>query len=162
MTFLISIITFLITSGLHPFHVTVCEIEHDPDTKALQVSQRMFLDDLEQTLDKTYHVRIDIMNPENKQLRDSLIQDYVLTHLTITVDGKPRKRDYIGHEIEDDVMWCYIEYHGVKKLETVDVTNTVFFDVYDDQSTIVHVKYNDETKSKRLTRLKPTEHFEFQ
>lgn len=161
MTILISFVTFFMVTVAHPFHVTVCEIEHDTSTKALQVSQRMFLDDLEQTLDKTYHVRMDIMHPDDKQLRDSLIQDYVLSHLTITVDGKPRKRAYIGHEIEDDVMWCYVEYYGVKKLESVDITNTVFFDVYDDQSTIVHVKYNGETKSKRLTRLKPAEHFEF-
>lgn len=161
MSFIIGFITFYATSLLHPFHVTVCDIEHDADTKALQVSQRMFLDDLEETLDKTYGVRLDIMYPENKMQRDSLIQDYVLKHLTITVDGKPKKRVYIGHEIEGDVMWTYIEYQGVKKLGSVDITNTVFFDIYDDQSTIVHVNYNGKTQSKRLTRGKPSEQFVF-
>ncbi|MCB0494849.1 MAG: hypothetical protein KDC79_01820 [Cyclobacteriaceae bacterium] len=161
MTKLISLLTLFSISFIHPFHVTVCEIEHDAETKALQVSERMFLDDLEETLDKTYHVRLDIMHPEDKNLRDSLIQDYVLKHLSITVDGKPRKRTYIGHEIEDDVMWCYVEYYGVKKLDNLEITNTVFFDIYEDQSTIVHVSYDGNTKSKRLTRLKPTETFSF-
>lgn len=161
MTILISFITFFATSLLHPFHVTVCDIEHDADTNALQLSQRMFLDDLEETLDKTYGVRLDIMHPEDKHLRDSLIQDYVLKHLTITVDGKPKKRTYIGHEIEGDILWAYVEYYGIKKLDYVDIANTIFFDVYDDQSTIVHVKYNGKTQSKRLTRSKPSEHFDF-
>lgn len=161
MTIFLSFIAVLISNFIHPFHVTVCEIEHDLDTKALQVSQRMFLDDLEETLHKTYNVRLDIMHPEDKSLRDSLIQDYVLKHLIITVDGKPRNRTYVGHEIEGDVMWSYVEYHGVKKLESVDITNTVFFDIYDDQSTIVHVTFNGKTKSKRLTRQKPAEHFYF-
>ena len=162
MTILISIFVFLLESFFHPFHVTVCEIEFDTNTNALQVSQRMFLNDLEETLDKTYHVEIDIVNPKNKPFCDSLIKDYVLKHLAITVDGKPRKRTYIGHEVEEDVMWCYVEYYGVKKMKNLEISNTVFFDVYDDQSTIVQMEYNGVTKSKRLTRLTPTEHFDFE
>jgi hypothetical protein len=109
MTILISYITILMGSMLHPFHISVCEIEHDIDTKAVQISQRMFLDDLEETLNHVYGVQMDVINPENKPLRDSLIQVYVLEHLTVTVDGKDRKRTYVGHEIEKDVLWAYIE-----------------------------------------------------
>jgi len=162
MTILISIFTFCASLLPHPFHVTVCEIEHDSKNNALQVSQRMFLSDLEETLNKVYDIRIDIVNPENKSYRDSLIENYVLSHLIIMVNNKPRKHTYIGHEMEGDALWCYIEYYGVKKIEELSITNTVFLDVYDDQSTILHMKYNGETKSKRLTRLKPTEQFKFE
>lgn len=161
MTILIPIITFFISSLFHPFHVSVCEIEHDYKTKALQISQRVFLDDLEETLNYVYGIQIDIVNPENKHFRDSLIQDYILTHLIITVNGKQHKRSYIGHEIEKDVLWSYIEYYGIKKLKNLSITNTVFFELYDDQNTIVHMKYKGVTKSKRLTQTKPTESFQF-
>ena len=161
MTILVNLIVFVMVHSVHPFHVTVCEIEHSADAKTLQVSQRMFLDDLEKTLDEIYDVRLDILHPEDANKRDSLIKDYVLKHLLLTIEGKPGKRAYVGHEIEGDVLWCYIEYYNVKKLGKIDVTNTIFFDVYDDQNTIVHVKYNGVLKSGRLTRLWPTEHFEF-
>ena len=161
MTILISVITFFITASFHPFHVSVCEIEHDPETKALQISQRVFLDDLEETLNHVYNIQIDIVKPENKAFRDSLVKDYVMKHLIVTVDGKQRKRSYLGHEIEKDVLWCYIEYYGIKKVKTFSITNTVFFELYDDQNTILQVEMNGETKNKRLTKLKPTEVFEF-
>jgi len=162
MTILISFITFFASVLPHPFHVTVCEIEYEAETNALQISQRMFLSDLEETLAKVYDIRIDIVNPENKPFLDSLIENYVLKHLIIMVNNKAKKRVYLGHEIEGDALWCYIEYYGIKKMEELSITNTVFFEVYDDQNTIVHMKYNGETKSKRLTRLKPTEQFEFE
>ncbi len=162
MIILISIITFLVSPLLHPFHVSVCEVEHDAETKAIQISERVFLDDLEETLNKVYNVRLDVMNPEDTQLRDSLVQHYILSHLIITVDGKQKKRKYLGHEIEEDALWCYIEYYGVKKIKELSITNTVFFEMYDDQNTLVHIKYNGVTQSKRLTPQKPTEVFTFE
>ena len=162
MTILISIITFLACSWFHPFHVSVCEVEHDEKTKAIQISERVFLDDLEETLNKVYNVRLDIVNPDNIQFRDSLVQDYIMSHLIITIDGKQKKRKYLGHEIEEDALWCYIEYYGVKKMKSLRITNTLFFEMYDDQNTLVHMKYKDVTKSKRLTPSNPTELFEFE
>jgi len=162
MTFLLSAITFWASLLLHPFHVSVCEIEYDEETKALQISERVFLDDLEETLNKVYNVRIDVVNPENKAYLDSLIQEYMMNHLKITIDGKQKKRKYIGHEIEQDALWCYIEYYGVKKMKSVSITNTIFFELYDDQNTLIHFNYNGKTKSKRLTITKPTEVFEFE
>lgn len=161
MTIFISIIIFSASSWLHPFHVAVCEVEHDEETKALQVSQRVFLDDLEETLNKVYKVRLDIINPRDIQVRDSLIQHYMLSHLTITIDEKQKKRKYLGHEIEEDALWCYIEYYGVKKMTRLNITNTIFFEMYDDQNTLVHVTYNGIIKSKRLTPVNPTEVFVF-
>ncbi|MCF6359144.1 MAG: hypothetical protein L3J29_00095 [Cyclobacteriaceae bacterium] len=162
MTILISIITFWASIFLHPFHVSICEIEHDEETKALQVSERVFLDDLEETLNKVYNVRLDVVNPQNKVYLDSLIKDYILSHLEITIDGKQKKRKYIGHEIEQDALWCYIEYYGVKKMKSVSITNTIFFELFDDQNTLIHFKYNGKTISKRLTKTRPTEVFEFE
>ena len=162
MTITLTFIAFFTSSFFHPFHVSICEIELDAESKALQISEHVFLDDLEETLNKLYNVRLDIVNPENKQLRDSLIQDYLLSHLIVTVDGKQRKRAYLGHEIEKDALWCYIEYYGIKKMKNLRITNTIFFDMYDDQNTLIHMKHNGNTKSKRLTSSKPTEIFEFE
>ncbi len=161
MTFLASII-LLIGSWWHPMHVAICEIEHDPETEALQISQRVFLDDLEETLNHVYFIKMDITHPKNKHFRDSIIQDYILKHLIITVDGKQRRRTYLGHEVDKDVLWCYIEYYGVKKMNRLHITNTLFFELYKDQNTLIHLKYEGVITSKRLTQLKPSEDFVFE
>lgn len=156
--FFISLGVFISTL-FHPFYISVCDIAHDPETKALQVSQRVFLNDLETTLRKKYNVRLDVVYPENKSLRDSLIQDYILDNLEIKVDGKSRNRTYLGHEIEDDAMWCYIEYHNVKKVRELSVKNTVFLEMFDTQANLVHFKYQGKTKSIKLDRLTPSGKF---
>ena len=147
---------FQITTLLHPYHISVCDIVYDAETKALQVSQRVFLDDLEDALKDKYGLKVDVMNPDEQEFRDSLIQVYLFGHLDIKVDGKSRKRSYIGNEITEDGMWCYIEYTGVKKVKSLEVRNTVFFDKFDDQANVIHFKYEGVTKSLKFDRQTPS------
>ena len=107
---------YLIFLAAHPYHISVCDIVHKSDQKTLQVSQRVFLDDLEETLNERFNIMVDVTNPKDPGYRDSLIQVYLFENINITVDGKTKKRNYIGNEIEEDGMWCYIEYLGVKTM----------------------------------------------
>ena len=152
-------IIFIATLGAHPYHISVCDIVHKSEEKTLQVSQRVFLDDLEETLNQRFNIIIDVTNPKDPDYRDSLIQVYLFENIQITVDGKSKKRTYIGNEIEEDGMWCYIEYYGVKNMNTVEITNTVFFDKFDDQANIIHLKYAGKTKSLKLDLRTPKDVF---
>jgi hypothetical protein len=152
----LNIFFICVISGIHPYHISVCDIEHDSEGRSLQVSQRVFLDDLEEVLNERFNVRIDVTNPQNPAYRDSLIQLYLFENIDIKVDGKNKKRSYLGNEIEEDGMWCYIEYFGVKKITTLEITNTVFFSKFDDQANIIHVKYEGKTKSLKLDRADPS------
>ena len=154
LSFILAIF-FHATTLVHPYHISVCDIVFDAETKALQVSQRVFLDDLEETLSEQFDLKVDVLNPPDKAFRDSLIQVYLFKHIDIEVDGKAKNRVYIGNEITEDGMWCYIEYTGVKKVKELKVRNTVFFDKFDDQANIVHFKYQGVTKSLKLDRLTP-------
>ncbi len=134
----------------HPFHVSVCDIEFKEEDKTLQVSQRVFLDDLEQALNKRFGINLDIANPATVTFRDSLIQVYMFENLHITVDGKEKKRTYIGNEVEEDGMWCYIEYAGVKKFKSFVVTSTVLLEIFTDQANIIHYKNGEYERSTKL------------
>lgn len=146
----LNLIFLYFIAGAHPYHISVCDIEHNAENKSLQVSQRVFLDDLEEVLNERFAIQIDVTNPDNRAYRDSLIQVYLFENINIKVNGKEKKRSYLGNEIEEDGMWCYIEYFGVKKVSTLDITNTVFFDKFDDQANIIHFKYAGKTKSLKL------------
>jgi len=144
----------LFFASLHPFHVSVCDIEFRRDSKSVQVSQRIFLDDLEQTLSKKFKINMIIDDITKIEYRDSLIQVYLFENLNITFDGKEKKRTYIGNEVEEDAMWCYIEYSGVKKINLVDVRSTVLLETFDDQGNIIHFKYGEFEKSIKLDKTK--------
>lgn len=150
----------IVFANTHPYHISVCDIVHKSDQKTLQVSQRVFLDDLEETLNERFKITIDVTNPKRPAYRDSLIQVYLFENINITVDGKTKKRTYIGNEIEEDGMWCYIEYFGVKNINSLEITNTVFFDKFDDQANIIHLKYAGKTRSLKLDRATPSDVFD--
>ncbi len=144
------VVFYLAIPSRHPFHVSVCDIAYKDRQKTLQVAQRVFLDDLEQALNKRFGVNLDISNKATATYRDSLIQAYLFENLHITVDGKERKRVYIGNEVEEDGMWCYIEYQGVKKFKALQVSSTVFLEIFADQANIIHYKYGDYERSTKL------------
>jgi hypothetical protein len=142
----------LFFTQLHPFHVSVCDIEFKRESKSVQVSQRIFLDDLEQALSKTFSVNLIIDDENTIEFRDSLIQIYVLEHLNMTFDGSEKKRAYVGNEVEEDAMWCYIEYSGIKKFSTLEIRSTVLLKAFDDQDNIIHLKHGDFEKSIKLDK----------
>ena len=63
---------FLI-SWVHPFHMSVVEINHNVQDKTLEISCKIFTDDFEKVLAKTYNTKVDLTNPSNKAAMDSLV-----------------------------------------------------------------------------------------
>lgn len=143
--------------NIHPYHVSVCEIEFNEKNKALQITHHIFLDDLEETLTEYGGVSMDIINPKSKIDRDNLIEKYILENFSLVVNGKLKEASYLGHELEDDALFSYIEYTGVKKIKEIKVTNTMMLSKFDDQINLVHVNYQDKVRSMKLTRFLRTD-----
>lgn len=148
-------IWFKVISLLHPFHVSVCDVVVNSEAKAIQISQRIFLDDLEVTLYKTFGTRLLIDDEGSKEVRDSLIELYLQDRLKVMVDGKAKEARYLGSEFEVDGIWCYIEIEGVKKVKDIQITSTVLYEEFDDQANIIHFKTGDYEKSVKLDAKNP-------
>lgn len=136
--------------GLHPFHVSVVEIEHNASGKTLEISCKIFTDDFESILAKNYNVKVDLINPSNKDAMDTLVKKYLNSHLAIKANGKPVVFNYIGYENEKEAAYGYIEAEAVSSVSKLDITNTILFDKFDDQMNIMHVKVNGNRKSTKL------------
>ena len=149
---IISLFSYLI----HPFHVSVCDVDFNEEAKSIQLSQRIFLDDLEQTLNEKYRVNLVIDDELSKVYRDSLIKVYLFESLQISIDGKEKKGIYIGNEIEDDAMWCYIEFKGIKKFKSLKIKSSVLIETFEDQANIIHFTYGEYEKSIKLDKIKTT------
>ena len=149
---MITLALIFFQSLLHPFHVSVSDIKYKEDKKAIQISTRIFLDDLELALrEYTGNPTLDITDKANWDFVRENLKKYVLERVKLW-DEKDREYElnYIGAEIEDDVMWCYIEIEKVKKLERVKVWNTILHEVWVDQENLIHFRAFDDVKSARL------------
>jgi hypothetical protein len=138
--------------ALHPIHVSVTEILYDEKEKELEMTVRVFSDDLETTLRKSLNdPELDILSPKGKTV-DQIMEDYFKTHFSIKLDNRVQANHYLGHEIDGEAFIFYIQISKVKKWKTIYVLNDILIDQFGDQSNLVHVTVVDNVKSLRLTK----------
>jgi len=66
-----------IVSIMHPFYVSVIELNHSAKDKSLETSVRIFSEDLEATLTKFGNTKVDLSKPSDKAALDRLIENYI-------------------------------------------------------------------------------------
>jgi hypothetical protein len=137
-------------SVLHPFFVSVTEIRQNEKTKTLEISCRIFYDDLEKTLEKNNQVKIDILKPADRAQVDALINDYLQKQFQVKVDTKPVNWKYLGYEIEEDAAWCYLEAPLNIPPKQVEIRDAILFDAHPEQQNMVHVTINKKRQSTKL------------
>ncbi|MDP3394175.1 DUF6702 family protein [Sediminibacterium sp.] len=135
---------------LHPFFVSIIEINHNPTDATAEISVRIFTDDLEKTLQKQSTGTIDIIKPTNKALIDQKISQYINKNLQLKVNGKPVKFNYIGYEIIKESTWSYFEVTDIKEMNTVDINCSILHDFETSQINLFHVKSKGNQKSYKL------------
>lgn len=153
-------ITLLITlcgASIHPVHVSVTEISFDEKEKELEIISRIFWDDLEKSIrEEKKQPELNLLEPGTAITTDQLVGEYLQKRFKITLDGKVQKVKYLGHEVENEAILCYIQVANVKKFETIEVYNSVLTELHEDQSNLVHVTRKEIVKSLRLMQDNPS------
>ncbi len=148
---------------LHPIHLSVSEINYNEKDKALQITSRIFLDDLELSIrNQRKQPDLDLLEPGTGLTTEQLISEYVIKRFSVKLDGKVQKLNFLGFEREDPAVICYIEIENVKKFKTIEVKNEIIMETHDDQSNLIHVTYKGPVKSLRLIRDKSADVLTFE
>jgi hypothetical protein len=134
----------------HPVHLSLTEVQHNPTAGTLEVSHRIFIDDLEAAIEQQYKVKTYLAS--NKQVPDAdrYVRAYVEQRFLLYVDGKPAKPQIIGYEYEADAIWVYAEVGQVAPARQFRVVSKLLLELFDDQTNIVSVKAHQQKKSLRL------------
>lgn len=139
-----------IVSLMHPFFVSVIEINHNTKEATVEISVRIFTEDLEKTLQQNNKGKVDMLNPPDKALLDKQIGDYLTQKLKLRINGKPVAMHYLGHEIQKESVWSYLEIPNIKSMKQLGINCTLLYDFEKMQSNIFHVKNMGEDKSYKL------------
>jgi hypothetical protein len=136
---------------LHPFYVSVTEINHNAAEKSLEISVRIFMDDFENALRERHpNKKVDLINPPAGGAMDSLIKNYLLEKMAFEVNGQKKKPAYIGFERVDESVWAYLEITGVSELKTLKIHNPVLYEYKQEQINMVHVIKGKDRQSRKL------------
>ena len=145
----------------HPFFVSLTEVQHNEKAKRLEVSCKVFSNDLEAALEKNYRTQIDILKPGDRARIEPLIRDYLQKHFQVLVDGKPVSFQFLGYEIEEDAAWCYLEAGKINQVTRIEVKNDVLFAEHPTQTNLLHVTVKGRRQSTKLDNPESKASFSF-
>ncbi|HWY36596.1 MAG TPA: DUF6702 family protein, partial [Nitrosopumilaceae archaeon] len=145
---------FLLTvifAFVHPYYMSVTEIKHNATKKTLEVSCRMFTDNLEEALKKINKKQVDILHPKSKEEVEKLLSEYISGHLIIRVNGVIINFRFIGYEKEEEATWCYLEAQNIDELKKISVEDGLLYDYLPEQINMLHLIVNDKRQSSKVT-----------
>ncbi len=139
-----------VTSGKHPFYISVTQVEHNSKQKSVEISCKIFADDFEQALKQQSKKAIDLSNKSNELENNKTINAYILKHLFIMIDGSLSEPKYIGYEKAGEAVHVYFEVPNINSLKKLSVENTLLLDYTVKQVNIVHVTVSGKRQSTKL------------
>jgi hypothetical protein len=145
----------------HPLYVTVTEVNHNAKDKTLEISCKIFTNDFETALEKTFHTKTDLSQPKDKKAADKLVNDYIQKHLQLKVDGKPVAFEFVGSEKETDATWSYFQVSNIAFVKKLEITNTLLYETFEGEINLMHVTVSGNRKSDKLTNPEMNALFEF-
>jgi len=136
----------------HAYYVSITEIVNNKKDNSLEVSMKLFYDDLTAGIYSTEKEHLST----NAEKDDVLIEQYVLSNFDVWVKGENLKGNYLGYELEQDAIWIFIEYPNlVNDFSQIIVKNTTLMGTFDDQTNIINFfpeKGKKKVKGKVLNR----------
>ena len=135
---------------VHPFYVSVSEINYNATDKTLEISCKVFTDDFETTLKNATKLPVDMYKPKDSAQLEGFISAYIQKHLQIKLDGKPVRIEYVGHELEEQSTWNYFQISNIAPPKKIEIFNDIFHESFDKQINIMHITVNGNRKSMKL------------
>ncbi len=128
----------------HPFHISLTEIKWNNETSHLEISQKIFWDDLEIALSDYHDEPIDFLNPANKEKLSKQIESYLQEQNMIWIEDKTVMVNFIGYEVEEDAAWFYLESEKVNKPMSIKVKNSLMLENFSDQKNVVQFYFDSQ------------------
>jgi hypothetical protein len=145
----IGIVLSVFFSWLHPFHISLSEVEFKPVKGTVELSHKIFIDDLEDAIEKAYQVKTYLDTPKESSEAGHLIKKYVEERFRLMADGKEVTFRFLGYEYEKDAVWIYREGQYSGSPGKVRIRNSILLELFADQVNFIHVKQGDARRSDR-------------
>lgn len=146
---LLVLILPLVAFTAHTFYVSVTNIGYSEKDDALQITTRVFIDDLEAVLLERYEVIANLDTDGESIVADEYLEKYLRKKFQIEIDGEIKNYDFIGRKYDNDVCIFYIELPKVNlgSIKSIQIQNEILTDLFDEQQNVVHFKIKGKKKS---------------
>ena len=143
-------LNILLFFWFHPFYVSVTTVDQSRDKSSLEISSRIFYDDLEAALKEESGKNVDLRNPDQVDINSELIKKYFGRHFQIKINNMPVQINYLGFSIEGEAAWCFLELKNTGDISKIEITNSLLYKSFKEQINIFHLNINGSKKSRKL------------
>lgn len=151
LSLLVILFSFLSAFTFHKFYVGVFQIDYFKEKKAVQITARLFIDDLEKALYKKHNKHIYITTKDEIAEANTLIANYLSEKLKIKINNKSQTIQFLTKEQEDNIVICYLKIPFKDNIKDLEITNTVLSDIFKEQQNLVHLNLNSNKKTLLFT-----------
>ncbi|WP_163398241.1 DUF6702 family protein [Flavobacterium fluviatile] len=138
--------------AFHKFYVGIFQVNYAAEKKMIQITSRIFVDDLNNGIEKKYHKKTFIGTEKETRTDIDLLKKYLSENFSIKINGKPKNITFLSKELEaGDVLVCYSRITTVEKFKTLEITNTILTDWNAEQQNITHISAYDTKRTVLFT-----------
>lgn len=125
--------------SVHKFYMAVYQVNYAPEKKMLQITSRIFIDDLNKALEKKYNKKLYLGTEKESPEELILLKKYLAENFSIKVNEKSKPMNFLSKELEGDVLVCYWNVKEITKINSLEIYNTVLMNWNSEQQNILHV-----------------------
>jgi hypothetical protein len=141
----------LVSFNVHKFYVAIYQINFVSDKKRIEITSRIFVDDLNAALEKKFHQKSQIGDSGETADDIAKMNQYLLEHIKIKVNGKPKTILFVRKEMESNVVVCYHKIVDVPVVKSIYIDNSTLMELFPDQQNIIQTSINGKKQSLLLT-----------
>ncbi|MFS4457486.1 DUF6702 family protein [Maribacter sp. 2304DJ31-5] len=151
---LLLLLPLLAFTVVHKFYISVTHVGYSNKDKAIQITTRVFLDDMNAVLEERYDIRSNLGTGSESESDQTYLKKYVRTKLVVEINGQQVAYNFLGKEYDMDMVVCYLEIPEIdlSDLKSISVENEILTDLYDEQQNVVHFKIDGKKKSHVLIK----------
>lgn len=143
----------------HPVHLSVTNVEYNTSKHEFLIRVRLFVDDFQKILNIKYGQKCDFRKGRS-QLNDKYLKKYLSEHLDFVINGKSVNYSAIhikDYQVKDITLWVDLWFKYRPEVKTMQIKNTLMFDLYPDQRNLLIFTYKGEQKAYQFGRANPKE-----
>ena len=138
----------------HKYYVSSTKIEFKKESKTVQITMRIFIDDLQETINSTFSKDFELALPNEPEEIDHLIDKYVSKKFEIIINDEQKKYSYLGKEYNSDEIYLYLEIENIELIDSIEIKNDMLMEIFPDQQNIIKLFINNIKKTFLLTNRK--------
>ncbi len=151
--FLLFLLLFvsMTSMGIHKFYMAIYQIDYVSQKKRIQITSRIFIDDLNAAIEKKYHVKTNLGTAQESAQDELNMKKYLAEKFFLKVNGVVKPMTFLSKEVEANVLICYFRIPDISKITNLEIENSALTEWNSEQQNIIQANITGEKQSLMLT-----------